>query len=38
MPCDDFCKSNKTSETVLNHQQDKYTLDKLPLVSKSFFK
>ena len=36
MPCDDFSKSNKTSETILNHKQNNYTLNKINLALRTF--
>ena len=36
MPCDDFYKSNKTSEIVLNHKQNNYTLNKIDLALRTF--
>ena len=38
MPCDDFFLSHKDKYTVLNHKQDKNTLNKLNLALKTFSK
>ena len=38
MPCDDFSKLNKTSETVLNNKLNIYTPFKLILAFKTFSK
>ena len=36
MPCNDISKPNKTSETVLNHKQNNYTLNKIDLALRTF--